>query len=114
MNPRKAVDPGCMTELILFESQPAEVQDLTGAVSDDDWAEDFREYANYQPLGSREFHTEWKQIQETTGRFLIRARTDINTQSQRINWNGRYLRITGTYQHDEFNDFTFVEVISQS
>lgn len=113
MNLRKGVDPGCLTELILFESQPTEVQDLTGAVSDEDWTEDFREYAQYQPLGSREFHTEWKQIQETTGRFLIRARTDIDTQAQRINWDGQHLRVTGTYPHDDFRDFMFVEILSQ-
>lgn len=50
----------------------------------EEWVDDFSVAAAFQPVGSDEFHVAWKRYAESTARFMIRFRSDINPATHRI------------------------------
>lgn len=107
---RQSIDPGALRHLITFRLKATpESRDKFGAPVEA-YAADFTVYAAYQPIGSREFQEKWKQVAESTGRFLIRYRTDIDVANHRITFQSQDMDVTGFQQADDRGMFAYVEV----
>lgn len=107
---RPAVDPGALRDLIEFQLTPdPDTKDGFGATQEA-YATDFKVYAQYQALNSTEFPEKWKLVAQTTARFLIRYRADINVALHQIIFDGRTYDITGFREVDNRRTHAYVEV----
>ncbi len=111
---RVSIDPGALRHLITFRLKATpEDRDKFGAPVEA-YTDDFTAYAAYQPVGSREFQEKWKQVAESTARFLIRYRPDIDVANHRITYQGIDLDVTGFQEADDRGMYAYVEVKAAS
>ena len=81
------MESGKLRDLLTFQVL-TQIQDEFGA-SVDTWADAFRDWGEYQGVGSREFPMSQKRQTETTARFIIRYRSGIHADSWRILFDGK-------------------------
>lgn len=75
---------GKMRQWLTFQNKTIPgTQDNFGAPTEN-FTTAFEEWGAFEPLGSTEFHTAWKRFAETTARFRIRFRNDIDPDKHRI------------------------------
>lgn len=76
------IQAGKLNRLIIFE-RTTQTKDTFQNVQDV-WNTDFEDRAEFQALGSDSFHVNWKRYGETTARFRLRFRQDVNPAFHRI------------------------------
>lgn len=77
---------GSLRHKLTFQVKPRgedETKDTFGSIGET-WATDFEVMGAFEPIGSREFKTEWKRYDETTARFRIRYKAGIDCSRHRI------------------------------
>jgi len=68
--------------------EKTETQSDTGAIVET-WADLLNLAAAFEPLGSREFPVDQKRYSESTARFRLRYRSDIDNDIHRIVYQGK-------------------------
>lgn len=100
------MNPGKLSDLIVFESVTTVTDSFGSEV--ETWAQAFQAYAEYQPIGSREFPVLQKRQSETTARFVIWYRDDIDPALHRILFEGKHWNISEPL-HDRERITTTIE-----
>jgi SPP1 family predicted phage head-tail adaptor len=85
------MEAGKLRELVAFQFK-TESQDSFGAPVEI-WTTVFEDYAEYQGLGSREFPLSQKRQVESTARFILRYRDDIDPALHRIQFDDKQWNI---------------------
>jgi head-tail adaptor len=112
--------PGTLKRRITFQRFPdpedEALKDSLGEVTGEP-TDDFTCFAAYQPIGGKEFPVSEKRHAETTGRFWIRYRRDINPRTLPATHRISYVEnasvtspVTRTYDIRAVASFGFVEM----
>lgn len=77
------IQAGKLRRVVIFQSRGNQAVD-NFRNPQDAWANVFEDRAEFQALGSLEFQVGWKRYAETTGRFHMRFRSDVDPAKMRI------------------------------
>ncbi len=98
---------GKLRHRLVFQEK-TETQSRSGAAVET-WADSFSVYGAFEPLGGREFPVNQKRIAETTARFRVRYRPDIDVDINRISHNSQTWNILAVLPVDGRNIELLIE-----
>lgn len=79
---RKKLRAGDLRHLVLFQRKTSTVDSFNNA--QENWEDDFEDWVSMEALGSSEFNINWQRFSDSTMRFHMWFRSDIDPAEHRI------------------------------